>query len=464
MYPWLVPTVIVPVYEALTGRRAWTAMRRLRQLQWLPVEELEARALTKLRDLLAHAAVHVPYYRDLLHRSGVHPEDIRSLSDLARVPVTTKPALRGNFPGRTVADNVPRHRFTNGATSGSTGTPFQFYTDRATRDERHGTYLFFLHWAGAALWDTRFVIGPGGGPPEAALLRAARRLALGEHVVSLSGIDVTFATLSELIDRTVGHGRYFIQAYPSYATRLAAEILERGLALKRYPSVVVTMSETLTEINAETLRRAFRCPVVNHYSTWEVLHIAQSCPDNQHLLHVNSERAVVRIIREDGTHALAGEPGRVLITDLSNMVMPFINYDLGDQAVVGPACPCGRGFPTIQRLDGRAGEVIQTPDGKVIAPGAITRRLTPHAAGYVWEYQVVQTTPDAVTLRVVPSQDFSESVARVLEADMRELLGPTVRATVETVDRIATESSGKRLIIKPLSAAVTEAEPGKPAT
>jgi phenylacetate-CoA ligase len=451
MYRWLVPTVVLPAYEALSGRRSWTEMRRLQELQWRPAGELEARAMRRVRELLAHAVAHVPYYRDLFRGSDVHPEEIRTPADLGRVPVTTKAALRDNFPARTVADDLPRRRFAKGLTSGSTGAPFQFYTDRAADANRHGSYLFFLDWAGAALWDTRIVIAYHATlPREPVLRRAARRLLLGEQLALLSGVDLSAATLRARIRRLPGRRRYFIQAYPSYATRLAATLLEENVELTAYPRVVITMTETLTAVNADAIARAFRCRVVNHYSTWEILHLAQSCPDNPELLHVNSERAIVQVVRADGTLAGPGERGRVFLTDLSNMVMPFINYDIGDWAVAGPPCPCGRGWPTLRDLDGRVGEVIETPDGKIIAPGALTRRLTRQVVGYVWEYQAVQPTPDAVVLRVVPSRRFSPGVATGLQANLQEFLGPTVRVTVETVERIPVEASGKRLIIKPV--------------
>ena len=60
--------------------------------------------------------------------------------------------------------------------------------------------------------------------------------------------------------------------------RLAATILEQGIDLGAYPTAVTAMTETLTDMNADAISRAFRCRVVNHYSTWEVLHLAQTCP------------------------------------------------------------------------------------------------------------------------------------------------------------------------------------------
>ena len=70
MYRWLVPRIIWPLSERLVGRRMWTEMCRLRELQWRPTAELEARALDRLRALLTHATMHVPYYRDLFQAGG----------------------------------------------------------------------------------------------------------------------------------------------------------------------------------------------------------------------------------------------------------------------------------------------------------------------------------------------------------------------------------------------------------
>src|SRR6266511_2962935 len=131
MYRWLVPMVVFPLAERLGGRRMWTEMRRMSELQWRPQGELEARALERLRSLLLHAAMNVPYYRDLFKRAGIEPEDIRTLSDLSNLPITTKADLRTAFPARTTANNLPENRRRRMMTSGSTGLPFEFYWDRS---------------------------------------------------------------------------------------------------------------------------------------------------------------------------------------------------------------------------------------------------------------------------------------------------------------------------------------------
>lgn len=458
MYAWLVPRVIFPLAERLGGRRLWSEARRLGELQWRPREELEQQALARLRALLAHAAAHVPYYRDLFGKAGIDPGDVRALTDLARLPSTGKADLRNGFPARTVAENVSDDRRRRMVTSGSTGLPFQFFWDRACDDQVIGAALFSLAWAGAAIWDTRVVIAfpahfATNFTPASPLRRLARRIALGERVIHLGADTLTSETFRSTVERVARRGPYLVRGYPYAVGRLAAQLDEGGGVLPAYPKVVVTYSETLTGTNEAVIGRVLRCPVVNYYTSWEVPQIAQTCPDNPALLHVSTDRVIVRVVRADGTDAPPGEPGRVLLTDLANHVMPFINYAIGDRAVAGPPCPCGRGFPTLARLEGRDTEVLVTPSGKQINATILGHFLTfvVGAIPFVWEYQATQSAPDTVVLRVVPTHRFTPEFGLKLERELRALLGPGMRVGLEVLAEIPLEPSGKRLIIKPAS-------------
>jgi phenylacetate-CoA ligase len=457
MYRWLVPRLIFPLYEGLSGRRLWTEVLRLRELQWRPPEELEARTFQKLRPLMVHAAAHVPYYRDLFKRAGIQPEDLRTMGDLSHMPITTKADLRNNFPGRTTADNLPESRRWKTITSGSTGFPFEFYSDAAGADGMLGSYLFFLEWAGAAIWQARVDIGTHANrslrsiiPSSPKYVLLARRLLLGERFLTLSGIDLTTDEFRARTRDLSGRRGYFVRAYPSYAARLAAQLLKEGGRLPVSPRVVITGAETLTPMDAATIREAFHCPVVNQYSTWEVPHMAQSCPDVPEMFHVNTERAILRIVREDGSPAAPGERGRMLITALSNYAMPFINYDIGDSGAAGGPCPCGRGLPTLMGLEGRSVEAIRTPEGKIISPVALNQfpPLVRLAVPYIWEYQAIQTAGNTVTFLIVPTSRYTSEFAKTLQVELERFLGPGVNVHVKTVDRIPSEKSGKRLIIR----------------
>jgi len=98
MYSRLVPRLLFPACERLTGRRFWTEVERLRSRQWATPAELEARVVGRLRPLLGHAAAHVPHYREVFGDAGLDARAIRTVEDLARVPITTKADLRRRFP------------------------------------------------------------------------------------------------------------------------------------------------------------------------------------------------------------------------------------------------------------------------------------------------------------------------------------------------------------------------------
>jgi phenylacetate-CoA ligase len=446
---------LIPLYEGASGRRPWTEAGRLRALQWRPPAELEGRALHKLRPLLAHAQAHVPYYRDLFDRAGLTAGDVRCLGDLARLPVTGKAALRAGFPTEVVADNLPPSRRFLSRTSGSTGIPLEFYTDWTDVDARLGSYLFFWEWAGVEAGDgvAQLVVSLRPSSTVAGssrLIGAARRLVLGERVESLSGLETDAVGLAAAAHRLAARSEYLVWGVPSAIARLAREAVEGGIALRRPPRVIIASGETLTAGDAVLIQRTFRCPVVNHYSTYEILHLAQTCPANAEVLHVNSERAILRVVRDDGSDAAPGEAGRIVITDLGNWVMPFINYDVGDWATAGAPCPCGRGFPTIARVEGRVGETIRTGRGRIVSPAGLGWFLAyvSGAMPYVSEYQAVLVVPRALVLRIVPTPRFTREFARKLEADLEEFLGPGFAVRTETTDRIEAEPSGKRLLVK----------------
>jgi phenylacetate-CoA ligase len=455
MYRWLVPHVVFPLADRLMGRRVWSEVRRLRDLQWHGGDALQARALARLQPLLRHAVAHVPYYRELFGRAGLAPESIRSLDDLARVPLTSRQDVRAAFPARAVADDLPAARRIAMVTSGSSGTPIAFFADRAGLDAWLASFIFFQEWAGAAVWDPRIQIG---GPVQygadlAKLPRPverARRLLLGERVVTLNAVtELDLARFRATLERLSRHGRVVLRGYASAVARVGAGLLAEGRELPAWPKVAVVYGEALTALDEAVMKRAFRCPVVNHYSAWEVPHLAQTCPDNPELFHVNSERAIVRIVREDGRDAAVGEQGRIVITHLSNDVMPLINYDLGDLATAGPPCPCGRGLPTLHGLEGRVVEVIRTPSGRVFSPTSITFVVsTVLMHPYVREYQTVQPSVDRVILKIVPSERWGAPAERLLRENAAQHLGPDMAIDIELVDRIELEPSGKRLMIK----------------
>jgi phenylacetate-CoA ligase len=454
LYRSLVPRLVLPLHARLSGRRFWAEYRHLQALQWSTPAALEARSLGKLRSLVTHAMAHVPFYRDRFREAGVRPDALRTPDDLASLPITRKADLRDSGAERAVADNLPAARRWRTVTSGSTGFPFAFFTDATDADGVVAAYLLCLDWAGAAIWQTRIDIGVRGGRPMPSVLpepprpaRWVRHALLGDRAVALSGADLSPEEFLARARECPRRG-YFVRGYAAYLGQLAQRLREAGIHLPTPPRVVISGGESLTGLDRTAIERAFGCRLVNHYAAWEAPHMAQTCPDNPELLHVNSERVLLRVVGDDGAAARPGSRGRIVVTALRNWVMPFINYEIEDAGVAGPPCPCGRGFPTLATLEGRLGEVIRTPAGRLVTPVTLDAVLRFHA-DTVREYQAERTAADAVTLRIVPTRRFRPEDAALLQGELARHVGPGMDVRVDVVDTIPLERSGKRFVIKP---------------
>ena len=449
----------------LLGRRFTSALREMQRVQWLSTETLQERAETRLRDLLRHTAEHVPFYREVYRRLGVSPLDLRTISDLGQLPIVSKAIFRGRPLDDFLATNVPIHRRLEWTTSGSTGEPFKFYLDRRMMPVVFASHLFYDLWFGFGPFDRyiRIMAPPAEAPalPEDTPLTARARYAISARLQAkyetwtqkrFSMFDVDAARAEEIYRSIEDFRPKYILGYTSTLATIADELLRRNLILTRPLRAVLTIAETLTPERRRFIEEYFRAPIINRYGQREFkFWAAQSCAESPDRFHVNTELVIWEIVREDGTPAAPGELGHLVLTNLHNYVMPFIRYDTGDLAVAGTTlCPCGRGLPLVEQLEGRSQECVRTPTGKMINPVSLGQYLfvSHRYVDVIRHYQLIVESSDQMRLLVVPANGFDDGQCERLREDMARLLGKDIALTVQKVEEIPLEKSGKRPIIK----------------
>jgi aspartate 1-decarboxylase len=122
--------------------------------------------------------------------------------------------------------------------------------------------------------------------------------------------------------------------------------------------------------------------------------------------------------------------------------MPFIRYRTGDLAVsTRRACPCGSGFPLLERVEGRLLDAIVTRDGKRVG-GDFWSWLSLAAPG-IRRFQVEQRAVNAVVFRFVPGAEWRDEYERVLEEKIRANFGESFRVNFAKVEEIPLTPSGK---------------------
>jgi phenylacetate-CoA ligase len=179
----------------------------------------------------------------------------------------------------------------------------------------------------------------------------------------------------------------------------------------------------------------------------------------------------VEVVRPDGTPCQPGEDGDVVVTFLANRSMPLIRYRIGDRAVPADPlepCPCGRPFPRLMNVVGRALDAFLRADGTWVHGVNVKRfnRWTP----WIAQFQVVQLTVDHVLVRLVDRERLVDPVTsrraglEAIAAYLRELMGPACRVSFEFLDHIPRAPSGKYRLTMRLGPAACQAEPAATST
>lgn len=201
----------------------------------------------------------------------------------------------------------------------------------------------------------------------------------------------------------------------SYATVLRALACEKDAGrLEVEPSVLWYGGEWLAPMARDHIERAFGCRVAGDYGASEFINIAFEC--ERGALHLNDDWVVLEPVDEDYRPVPPDTPSAsVLLTNLANHVQPLIRYELGDSVTrVSKPCACGRPFPVI-RVDGRRDEILRLHDAQdhevPVLPMALCTAVEEGAG--VHRFQVVQTAPRALRVRVEPPSRRPDLKARV---------------------------------------------------
>jgi phenylacetate-CoA ligase len=146
--------------------------------------------------------------------------------------------------------------------------------------------------------------------------------------------------LSEQFDWLLDQKPDYLLTFPSNLLALIRLSKERHVKLSALREVI-TLGEALDPAVREICEKEWGLPVVDAYSSQEFGMLAVQCPAASHY-HVQSENVLVEILDERDEPCPPGQTGRLVITALHNFATPLIRYEIGDLAIPGESCACGR--------------------------------------------------------------------------------------------------------------------------
>ncbi|MCO4699194.1 phenylacetate--CoA ligase [Streptomyces sp. RO-S4] len=405
----------------------------------LDLDGLRALQLERLRGSLRHAYENVPFYRESFDKAGVHPDDCRSLTDLARFPFTTKADLRENYPYGMFA--VPRERIRRlHASSGTTGRPTVVgYTEND-----------LSMWADMV---ARSLRAAGGRPGDIAHVAYGYGLftgGLGAHygaerlgctvIPASGGMTSRQVTLIQDLKPSV------IMVTPSYMLTLLDEFERQGVDPRSTSlRVGVFGAEPWTERMRQEIEERFAIDAVDIYGLSEVIGpgVAQECVETKDGLHIWEDHFFPEVVDPVTGEVLPeGEQGELVFTSLTKEAMPVVRYRTRDLTRLLPGT--ARVFRRMEKITGRSDDMVILR-GVNLFPTQI-EEIVLRTPGVAPHFQLRLTTRgrmDSLTVRAEARPDADaaarEAAARSIVQAVKDGIGVSVEA--EIVDPESLERS-----------------------
>jgi phenylacetate-CoA ligase len=430
--------LIHPLWARREDRRAAALRLELHRRQFDPPAVVRARQMVGVRRVLRHAAATVPYYRDLFGRLRLRPEDIRTADDLQVLPLLTKADIRAHGPAlrSELYHSAP---LTRKKTSGSTGVPLEVWLDASGLAWKRAATLRADEWSG---WRRGQRVAKVWGNPEYRHYGIKGRLRnwLYDRAVHLDTLQMTPDALCRFAG-VLQRRRPELLFGHAHSVFLVADYFRRQGLTGYQPRGIITTAMVLHDWQRRRIEATFGCPVTNRYGCEEVSLIACECEAHRGL-HVNADSVLVEVVR-DGRPAPPGVPGSVVVTDLSNFAMPLVRYQIGDVGVLTDrACPCGRGLPLLEKVEGREADYVVTADGRLVSGISLTENFALLVPG-VAQIQIVQEEVRHFRFRVVRDPTWGPASESRLAELVAERFGAGTHYECEFVEMIPQEPSGK---------------------
>ena len=437
--PFAIRHVIAPAWAAWERSPYLRHYRKLIRTQYDPPATIRLHQWKKIAAILEHAYRTTRFYRERFDAVGLRPDQIDSFERFCDLPLLTKGDLRSRGEEMHSTEMAGRELHRN-RTSGSTGVSVEVLVDKAAQQFQRACALRSNVWSGWRLGER--IASIWGNPQIRTDWKGRLRNALLErnyaYLDTLKMEEKSMGRFAEVLLRTPP----FLLFGHAHSLHLFAEYIRtRRPNIRIRPHAIISTCMVLHDWERRTIEKVFQCPVTNRYGCEEVSLIACECERHQGM-HINADGIYLEVLRSDGTPCRPGEPGMVVVTDLANLAMPMIRYQVGDMGVLSDRqCPCGRGLPLLERLEGRIADYVVTSRGELISGISLTENFAVMVPGLA-QLQIVQEDVDRFVLRIVKGSDFGHESLATIARLVNERFG-AVSYECQYVDRIAPEPSGK---------------------
>lgn len=407
----------------------FTELDRLLQSRQYSPEGLQQKQQQQLTQLVQYAVSHTSFYANRFNGIEWHQQ-------LEQLPLLDKSDLIEHAQSM-VDRSADSSTLLEGFTGGSTGTPLKYYYDRNKIElMRAGQYRSFMQcgWKPGdrvmQLWGASQDLNRNP-----TLKQQWERWISAEQTIPAFELDEH--KLHQWYQQICSYRPVVIRGYPSILAELARYLLDSQLALPDSIKGCFSTAEVLYPQQRSSIEAALGCKVYNQYGSREIPNISCECSHGGQ--HVFTDLVALESINEDGVNQL-------LVTSLTNTLMPLIRYQIGDQGhILEEPCDCGSPFPLMEMSVCRSNDLLQASDGRRIHPSWFIHLLD--GIEGVRQYQFRQHTLEQITLSIVSERAITTTEQHSLQNRITQEMGATVQLQIQQRFSIPRGASGKHRFV-----------------
>jgi phenylacetate-CoA ligase len=406
-------------------------------------DEIEALQFHRMKRSLKHAYENSPFYRNRFIEHGLHPEDLKSLKDIAKFPFTTKQDLRNSYPFGMFA--VRRNKLVRvHGSSGTTGKPTVVGYTANDIDI----------WANLV---ARSIRAAGGRPGDMlhnaygyGLFTGGLGVHYGAERLGCTVVPISGGQTERQVTLITDFQPQIIMVTPSYMLSILDEFRRQGLDPRQSSlKVGIFGAEPWTNAMRQEIEEAFDMHAVDIYGLSEIMGpgVAQECAETKDGLHVWEDHFYPEIIDPvTGEPLPDGEMGELVFTTLTKEGLPMVRYRTRDLTRLLPGT--ARSMRRIDKITGRSDDMIILR-GVNVFPTQIEEQIL-KCKGLAPHFQIElvrEGRMDNMTIHVESVPDQVDASARARSAKelahhIKAIVGVSTRINVTDPDEIA-RSEGK---------------------
>ncbi|MCX6667825.1 MAG: hypothetical protein NTV74_06300 [Euryarchaeota archaeon] len=394
-------------------------------------------------------ANNVKLYQDKFKETNIHPEDIKEIEDVRKLPFITKQDLRKYGNTGTIPDDFNMEKAFKVDTSGVTGKPISIYRDLNAIAAELIMSTRMIKAYNLDVFKTRLTnIGdfsiPNSYDEECIVNGVYNRLGF---LASSNSTQSLYAgeDIKEIMKKLESFNPELIIAYPGTLIGLMT-LRQKGYGNGLKPTYIVSGGGVLDPYMKRQIENAFDTRLLNLYGATEGGMVAFECLCGSY--HVQSDYVHLGAVNEKGEDVTFGEHGHAVVTRLYGGGTPIIRYTgMNDYiTLLDEECECGMHTQTLKNVEGRSIDSIVLPDGRIFPPATFTLIPSDVTQDYgvdkIQQFQIIQYRKDYIEILIVTNEELRdvgpsiEEIMNEIKKRYQKVVGKDVHIEIKEVKKV----------------------------